>query len=171
MTYPVLVRRGLFGAEQPLNSVTLDPRVMNSISAYAGSYHILEMGRHFYEYVISSAGLPRFPLCPGLPPAYPFLALSNKLRAAGVTGNIGEGVCGVVADAIFGLPFGTFLHVNLKPGGGLRKTPDYMFQLGPYLPGPCLPVWAPGLPALPTWSPVESKARTTKASVNSASAH
>src|SRR5205085_7641349 len=131
MNYPVLIRRGLFGGERPLNSVTLDPKVMNSISSYAGSYHILSMGRHFNDHVISSAGPPPFPPCMGLPRVYPFLALSNKVRAAGVTGNIGEGVCGVVANTIFGMPLGTFIHVKLKPAAGLRKTPDYMFQLGP----------------------------------------
>jgi hypothetical protein len=168
MIYPVLVRRGLFGGEQPLNSVTLDPIVMNSISAYAGSYHILSMGRHFNDYVISAAGPPVFPPCMGLPRAYPFLALSNKLRAAGVTGNIGEGVCGVVADAIFGMPLGAFLHVKLKPAAGLRKTPDYMFRLGPFLRG-VWPAVLPALPAaLPTWWPVESKARTTRGSVDAA---
>jgi hypothetical protein len=168
MNYPVLLRRGLFGGEQPLNSVTLDPAVMNSISAYAGSYHILEMGRHFNDYVLSAAGLPTFPQCAGLPPAYPFLALSNKQRAAGVTGNIGEGVCGVVADAIFGMPFGDYIHIKLKPAAGLRKTPDYMFRLGPYLPA----VWHAALGALPAplpvWWPVESKARTTRGSVDTA---
>jgi hypothetical protein len=168
MNYQVLVRRGLFGAEQALNSLTLDPKVINSISDSAGSYHILEMGRHFYEYVIGTAGPPPFPPCVGLPRAYPFVRLSNKLRAAGVTGNIGEGVCGVVANAIFGMPLGTFLHVNLKPAIGLRKTPDFMFRLGPYLPA----VWPVPLaalpPALPTWWPVESKARTTRGGVNTA---
>lgn len=168
MNCPVLLRMGLSGDEQTLNSVTLNPKVMNSISAYAGSYHILSMGRHFSDYVTSSAGLPAFPRCVGLPRAYPFLALSNKLRAAGVTGNIGEGICGVIADAIFGMPLGTFLHVDLKPAVGPRKTPDYMFRLRPYLSA----VWPAALPALPgalpMWWPVESKARTTRSGVDAA---
>jgi hypothetical protein len=107
MLFPVFIRRGLHGPMTQLQSqLDINSQVMNSISTYAGSYHILSMGRHFNAYVISSSGPPAIPHPTGLPHAYPYLALANKVRSAGVTGNIGEGVAGIVADAIFQIPFG-----------------------------------------------------------------
>src|SRR5262245_22847929 len=132
MNFPVIVTRGLHGQSVPLPApCVLNPAVMNSIASSAGSYRILEMGQHFSDYVLKAGLFPPFPHCVGLPHAYPYQALANKLRAAGVTGNIGEGVAGVIADAVIGLPLGHYVHVNLKPGVGLRKTPDFMFRMGP----------------------------------------
>ncbi len=129
--FAVYLRTGLNGVEVPLGNLELTNSGISNISELAGSYHILEMGQHFFEYSVSPGPFPPFPRSL-IPSTYPFLALANKQRAAGVTGNIGEGIGGVVARHVFGMPPGTFPHIKLK-GRGRRQTPDFMFNLGPYL--------------------------------------
>jgi hypothetical protein len=161
MLVPCYARVGVKGTARQLGRIRLNEAVIGMSAGHCGSYHILAMDKHYLEYVITGS-FPSLPSCVGLTPTHPFVALANKQRAAGVTGNIGEAVTGVVARRVLDLKVGEFVHVKPKQGFGRRKSPDYLFRVGPKLPGPFAKLWPPPLSVpLPTWWPVESKARNS----------
>jgi hypothetical protein len=61
---------------------------------YAGSSHVLEMGKHFEDYARYNWEGPSFKAVVGFPTGPTIRQLDMKARSAGVTGNIGETVAG-----------------------------------------------------------------------------
>lgn len=133
---------------------------VDAASGYAGSCHVLEMGRHYSEYTRYRGQFPRFPRVAGFPRSHYLRRLSTKARASNITGNIGEIVGGLVAERTLGIDPGGIAH--LKESNSAR-TPDYLLfsttdfetvltEIVPRLA-------AAGAPALPVWWPMESKAR------------
>jgi hypothetical protein len=162
MNVDVCVQLGLRGATTPIGPTWLDAASMGAASAWAGSYHVLAMGRHYDDYVVTGRIL-RLPPIPGIPVAHPYERLSGKIRAAGVTGNIGEAVAALVARRFLYAPIADIAHVRPRRPFRRRKAPDYLMRLGPLLPGVFAPVLPPGATfSWPDWWPVESKARTTE---------
>jgi len=163
MNVPVRIQLGTRGPLRPLAPIWLDVGSVGAASSWAGSYHVLSMGRHYDDYVVSSRtiGLPRIA---GLPPAHPYERLAGKIRAAGVTGNIGEAIAAIFARRYLGAGIGDIAHIRPRRPFRRRKSPDYLIRLGPLMPGIFAPIIIPGvsLPG-PDWWPVESKARSTGA--------
>lgn len=137
-------------------------RRINSISRLAGSYHVLEMGRHFDDYVendhrpllITAPYLAQFPALLAHQP------LDIKMRSSGVTANIGEAIGALVARNSFDLSLREVVHLTTRSSHRGYKSPDYLFDFANGLP-----TWFNSEPRLaaisniPRWWPVESKAR------------
>jgi hypothetical protein len=161
MNVDVHVQLGIKGLQRRVGSVFLDARSVGTASTWAGSYHVLVMGRHYDDYVVTSRtiGLPQVQ---GIPPAHPYERLTGKIRAAGVTGNIGEAIAAVVARRHLGARIEDVAHVRPRRPFRRRKAPDYLMRIGSRMPGVFSPVLPSGAVfAWPDWWPVESKARTT----------
>jgi len=160
MYVDVHIQTGIQGPRSLLGVTWLDSASVGAVSAWAGSYHVLAMGRHYDDYVITSRILG-LPAIPGMPPAHPYERLAGKIRDAGVTGNIGEAIAALVARRFFGVAITDIAHVRPRRPFRRRKAPDYLMRLGHLMPG----VFAPVIPigpsfAWPNWWPVESKARS-----------
>ena len=163
MNVQLRVQLGLSGSRRLLSPMWLDTGSIGATSSWAGSYHILSMGRHYDDYVITSRTISLPPI-PGIPAAHPYERLAGKSRAAGVTGNIGEAVAALFARRNLGTGVGDVAHVRPRKPFRRRKAPDYLMRLGGLMPGP-FGVVSPNSSSLswPTWWPVESKARSTEA--------
>jgi len=154
MDVPVRIRLGLNGADTQLGRIRLNRRLIDTASQHFGAYHILEMGRHFDDYLIAWPP-PQLQMYYG-----PHLALrrTGKQRAPVITGNIGETVAGQVFRRKIGVPISRLRHIY--PTSRFR-TPDYLLDCRVAIPPriiACLnnPANAP----FTRW-PVESKAAAT----------
>lgn len=161
MNVDVNIQVGLTGRRQRLSPIWLDAASIGAASQWAGSYHVLSMGEHYDDYVVTSRVLT-LPSIHGIPRAHPYERLTGKIRAAGVTGNIGEAVAAIFARRYLMTTIGEIAHVRPRQPFRRRRYPDYLMRLGRSMPnifGSILPTnqsfnW-------PDWWPVESKARTT----------
>ena len=135
-------------------------------STWAGSYHILEMGRHYQDYVLNGQ-MPSLTPLSVIPAACPYQRLTTKIRASGVTGNIGEVIASIFARRVLKADVADIAHLEIR--GKRVKTPDYLMRIGTRL--------QPALSALnaakllsggPDWWPVESKARASKTAASGA---
>lgn len=163
MNVDVTLQLGLHGLARLAHPIVLDVGSVGAASSWSGSYHVLAMGRHYDDYVVTGTliGLP--PIA-GMPLAHPYERLTGKIRAAGVTGNIGEAVAAIFARRHLLAGIGDIAHVRPRRPFRRRKSPDYLMRLSAVMPGPfatMLPRAAPF--TWPEWWPVESKARSTKA--------
>lgn len=157
------IQRGIRGIQRPLTPMWLDVGSVGATSSWAGSYHVLAMGRHYDDYVVTSRTIG-LPVIAGFPLAHPYERLAGKIRAAGVTGNIGEAIAAIFARRYLGAQIGDIAHVRPCRPFRRRKAPDYLMRLGPLMPaalGPIIPTGASF--TWPNWWPVESKARSTEA--------
>src|SRR6266849_5519652 len=102
MNVPLRVQLGLGGRQQPAGTVRLGAESVGGAATWAGSYHILYMDRHYDDYVVTPR-LLMFPMIAGFPRVHPYQRLIGKIRAAGVTGNIGESVAALVLRRRLGL--------------------------------------------------------------------
>lgn len=165
MNIAVKVQLGFWGASGVLAPIWLDAASVGSAASWSGSYHVLSMGRHFDAYAVTN-WLANLPPVPGFPLAHPYERLAGKIRAAGVTGNIGESIAALIARRYFGVAISDIAHVKPRQPFRKRKAPDYLMRLGARMPGPFAPVTAGlAIPGWPTWMPVESKARSTDTGV------
>ena len=104
------------------NAVLLPPKTIRANSfgsytaSYAGSYHIRDMGGHFQDYVVRPVAgrLVGARFHPGFPSNMSFQALDTKTRSPGVTGNIGEAICGILALGRLGLQRKDVVHIKLS---------------------------------------------------------
>ncbi len=159
MYVDVGIQRGLTGRVLNLGPTWLDSASVGAVSSWAGSCHILSMGRHYDDYVITSR-IPRLPPIPGFPAAHPYERLTGKIRSAGVTGNIGEAIAAIIAVRFLGATVSDVTHVRPRRPFRRRRAPDYLMRL---MPGAFGSVMAGGqIVPWPLWWPVESKARTTE---------
>ena len=166
MNVPLSIQLGLNGSVKRLRPIFLDAGAIGATSSWAGSYHVLVMGRHYDDYVVTLRAL-RFPPIVGLPPAHPYERLTGKIRAAGVTGNIGEAIAAIFATRYLGARIADVTHIRPRRPFRRRKAPDYLMRLGRLMPG----VFQDIVPSIgpipwPMWWPVESKARSTEAGAN-----
>lgn len=160
LNFPVYMQLGIKGKRALLPSIWLDPETVGAASSWSGSYHVLGMGRHFDDYVVTRRTLD-LPKIPNFPNSHPYLQLVGKIRATGVTGNIGECIAAIVAKRFLSARTRDIAHVD--PGKPFRPTrsPDYLLRVGGWFQ-----VWLPALPSgvilnFPDWLPAESKARTS----------
>jgi len=150
---PVYCHLGINGPPQLLGETEINGPGIGNVSAWAGSSHILSMGRHFHDY-IEKVDMPPLPSS-SIPAILAPLQLGTKLRAPAVTGNIGEGVAAAVARTLLGLGVPDIILV--KPSGGKRKSPDFLMKLTTELSS----VWIEHVNPrrIPDWWPVEAKTR------------
>lgn len=133
---------------------------VDTAAGYAGSCHVLEMGRQYSEYVRYSGRFPQFTPVPGFPTGDYLRQLDTKSRASNVTGNIGEIVGGLVARKTLKVETGRIAPLKANTSS---QTPDYL--LGPA--SDFESVITDIVPALsgatlPDWWPMEAKARADK---------
>ena len=131
---------------------------VEAAAGYAGSCHVLEMGRHYAEYVRYKEQFPSFPRAPGFPHSPYLNQLDIKSRASNVTGNIGEIIAGVVARRTLKIDAAGIALLKTSPNS---QTPDYLLQRTPEFTSVLAEI-APALAGvtLPEWWPMESKARS-----------
>ena len=161
MNVSVTVQLGINGRARQLNPLFLDVGSIGAASSWSGSYHVLSMGRHYDEYVVAGRTI-NLPPIQGFPPAHPYERLAGKIRAAGVTGNIGEAIAAIFARRVLRANVGDITHVRPRRPFRRRKAPDYLMRLVAVMPGPFGAVLPTGLSfRWPEWWPVESKARNS----------
>jgi hypothetical protein len=162
MNVPVRVQLGLYGKSKKLRSVGLDVASIDATSSWAGSYHVLSMGRHYDDYVMTGM-LMSLPAIAGFPPAHPYERLAGKIRAGGVTGNIGEAIAAIFARRYLSAGVDKIAHIKPRQPFKRRKSPDYLMNIGILMPGPFKSILPPKFPKTwPEWWPVESKARNNE---------
>jgi hypothetical protein len=139
-----------------LGNLPAPPSLIDTTGGFAGSCHVLEMGRHYTEYVGTGRPVPRLPGVPGLRSLSSIEQLKIKTRAADITGNIGEILAGIVADTTLDLGIHRIAHIKTKK---TMQTPDFMLvstrKFHDFIRAN-IPL--AGRP-LPVWWPLESKAR------------
>jgi hypothetical protein len=130
---------------------------VDAASGYAGSCHVLEMGRHYSEYVRYRGRFPAFNRVAGFPTGDYLRQLDTKSRASNITGNIGEIVAGLVARRTLKIHAGGIAPLQ---AGTSTQTPDYLLKPTAAFEQR-LKVIVPLLAAaaLPDWWPMEAKAR------------
>lgn len=159
MQFDLTVRIGFGRNSHRLMPLVVAQHDVDLVGAFAGAYHVLEMGKHFRDYV-ERGDMPSFPPIAGFPAAAHFEPLTNKQRAQGVTGNIGEAVAGIVAQQVLGVPASGVAHIRLQRPFRRRQCPDFMIRTGPTLPSVIVHhLRLPCLTHCPDWWPLESKAR------------
>lgn len=131
---------------------------------YAGSCHVLEMGKHFEDYARYDWEGPSFKAVAGFPTSPTIRQLDMKARSAGVTGNIGETVTGIVAVQILQCDAQDIAHLVVQ---SKQKTPDFLVR---YSAGfrTLLEKLVPSLAGrhTPNWWPLESKIRSSGLGTN-----
>ena len=152
------IRLGLDGPQTSARRIRISPGNIDFAAGLYGTAHVLEMGRHYEDYVVTGH-LPSMPLIPNLNVAHPRAMASCKSRASSITGNVGEVVAAVVAERCWRPNLQSVYHINSSRA---HKTPDYIMRFEPTLPSDLLtvmpPNWVP--PGFRDW-PVESKAGET----------
>lgn len=168
MNVELRIQLGLYGDEELLSPIYLDAGSLGTVSRWAGSYHILSMGQHYDDYVITQKTI-NLPPISGIPAAHPYERLSGKIRAAGVLGNIGEAVAAIFAYRCLNAGIGDIAHIRPRTPFKRRKAPDYLMRLRGLMPGLFRRIIPIGFsPQWPEWWPVESKARSTMTSSSAA---
>jgi hypothetical protein len=119
------------------------------------------MGRHYDDYIMTGA-LMSLPPISGFPLAHPYQQLAGKIRAGGVTGNIGECVAALFARRYLSARLDQIAHIKPRRPFRPNKSPDYMMNIGGSIATVFSKIIPKGFPSsLPDWWPVESKARTS----------
>jgi hypothetical protein len=139
----------------PLTEATAE--FIGSVAEWAGSYHILAMGRHFRSYVLDPEVIR---LCEKnqFPYADSFTSLRDKSPSSTVTGNIGQTLTALYAKQFFKAKISDIIILDPKARGKPRKTPDFLFKiesLNEKFPSDNIINKLDG----PLWWPVECKAR------------
>ena len=155
MDIPVQVRLGLSGPVASIGRIRLDPNAVRAGAGQYGSYYVLEMGRHYEQYVVTGY-LPSLPMVHGITTAHPFVQATKKTRAASVTGNIGEVIAALTVRRKLTTVVRHIRHINTSRK---YRTPDYLMRFDPMLPSEFALVLPAGIiAAFPDW-PVESKGK------------
>lgn len=159
MQFGLIARIGFGAVTRNLPPLVVAQTDIDHVAQYAGAYHVLEMGQHFRDYV-EQGNMPLFAAVNGFPGNAYFEPLTNKQRAQGVTGNIGEGIAGIVAERVLGIQPDGIAHIRLQRPFRKRQCPDFMIRMGGTFSaaiaglGPLIPSYS-----CPEWWPLESKAR------------
>lgn len=169
MQFDIDVRIG-FGVSHPLGTLRVEEHDIDHVGQFAGAYHVLEMGQHFRDYVVRGS-MPLFADIPGFPRTAHYEPLTNKQRAQGVTGNIGEAIAGLLVQRVLQVRSTGIAHIRLQRPFRRRQCPDFMIRLRSTFPAVIAHI--PPLPSIshfPEWWPLESKARVDGNGCESAAA-
>ena len=167
MNVPVNIQLGINGPPSYIGQMLLDSGSVGSTASWSGSFHILSMSKHYDEYVVTPRTL-LLPRIQGFPMAHPYQRLAGKVRASGVTGNIGEAVAALFARRYLRARISEIAHITPGTSFKSRVSPDYMMQLGYLMPSIFVRLLVPNVKfTWPDWWPVEAKARQTLYSLSS----
>lgn len=167
MQFELTARIGFGWNSRVLPPIEIAQHDIDHIAEFAGAYHVLEMGQHYRDYV-ERGDTPQFPPILGFPVSAYFEPLTNKQRAQGVTGNIGEAVAGIVAHRVLEVPPSGVAHIRLQRPFRRRQCPDFMIRTGPKIPTVLASLPLPSTIDFPAWWPLESKARVDGNACNQA---
>jgi hypothetical protein len=164
---PVKVQLGIYGDGHSSGTLDLNEQTIGNSSSWAGSYHILSMGRHYHDYIYHpESELPTDQVFPKLDT---FGQLTSKIKSQQVVGNIGECIAALLARNRLSANVSdiVLLTMNAK-----RMRPDYLMNLeGSQIRGLFyqLPLEEKQLSYFTDkrWWPVESKATKKIGSINS----
>lgn len=164
---PIKVQLGIYGKDYPGGSLGLNEQTIGNSSSWAGSYHILSMGRHYRDYIYRPE--PELQEDQDFPPLDSFSRLTSKTKSQQVIGNIGECIAALLARNRLSAEVHdiVLLTTNAK-----RMRPDYLMNLdGPLIRGlfSQIPLTKNHLSyfADKRWWPVESKATKKVGSIDS----
>lgn len=129
MDVPVRIQLGLGGQSADLGPIYLDVGSVGSTASWAGSYHVLSMGRHYDDYIMTGM-LMSLPTISGIPLAHPFQQLTGKIRAGGITGNIGECVAALFARRYLSARLDQIAHIKPRQAFKPSQSPDYLMNIG-----------------------------------------
>jgi hypothetical protein len=119
------------------------------------------MGRHYDDYIMTGM-LMSLPPIAGFPMAHPYQQLAGKIRAGGITGNIGECVAALFARRYLSAKLDQIAHIKPRRPFKPNKSPDYLMNIGGSISNVFSKVIPKGFPSSwPDWWPVESKARNS----------
>ncbi len=155
------VQLGVNGVPLQFGSIYLDCASINHEAEMLGVYHILSMGEHYDQYVVTPR-LLSLPVVAGYPHApHPYEMMTSKIAAAGVTGNIGEAATACLARRVLELNIADIAHIRPVKAFSRRKAPDYVLRARSRVREVFDIVWPHTVNHDPMWWPTESKARKT----------
>jgi len=124
MSIPVKVQLGINGAEEDSGSLDINEETIGNSSSWAGSYHILFMGRHYDDYIYHPA--PGLQSVLNFPKLSCFGRLTAKTKSQQVVGNIGECIAALlVRDRLNA----DIADIALLTTTAKRMRPDYLMNL------------------------------------------
>jgi len=164
---PVKVQLGINGTEKDGGFLPLDHQTIGNSSSWAGSYHILFMGRHYDDYIYRPT--PELQSVLNFPKLGCFGRLTSKSKSQQVVGNIGECIAALLARDRLNADIA---DIALLTTTAKRMRPDYLMNLE----GSEIRSLFAGVPldsrqlsylARKRWWPVESKATKRNDSIDS----
>lgn len=154
----LFIQRGIRRRPTPNGTIFINNETVGSVSDWAGSFHILSMGRHHRSY--TSATFPRLHSRVDLPHLDYYQKLNCKNSSQQVIGNFGECIGAIFARRKLGASINNIVPLTTNR---TFKRPDYMMylegsnirklfaeEIPPNIPFPHLEYL--------NWWPVESKA-------------
>jgi hypothetical protein len=123
MDIPLNIQLGISGELTNVGSIFLNPETIGNSSSWAGSYHILSMGRHYRDYI--SYAFPEMQTN-YFPPIENYFQLTTKNAAQQVIGNFGECVAAIFARRFLNARIG---NINLLKTKKKIQMPDYLMDL------------------------------------------
>jgi len=158
MTIKLFVQCGIKGhPEEREEGIPINDGTIGNTSEWAGSFHILSMGRQYRSYV--SESFPNYNPREELLPLDNFLTLSRKNPSQQVIGNFGECIGAIFARGRLGTPIKRIVPLITNRS---IKRPDFMMNLeGSNIRNEFIDVIPAGqFPHLESlnWWPVEAKA-------------
>jgi len=167
MDIPVKVQLGIYGKEIDSGILPLGEGTVGNSSSWAGSYHILSMGRHYCDYIYRPE--PELQSVIEFPKFDCFSRLTSKTKSQQVVGNIGECIAGIFARKRLRA---NISDIALLTTNAKRMRPDYLMNLnGPEIRGlfSQMPLSENHVSYLADkrWWPVESKATKKIGSIDS----
>lgn len=125
MNIPVKIQLGISGDEQDSGFLPIDEDTIGNSSSWAGSYHILSMGRHYDDYIYRPT--PEMQKVLDFPKLGCFGRLTSKTKSQQVVGNIGECVAALLARDRLNADIS---DIALLTTTAKRMRPDYLMNLG-----------------------------------------
>jgi hypothetical protein len=159
----VVIRQGMTAPDVPFGSIRLAKSDISTHSQHFGSNHILEMGRHFDEYVVAWLPTQIFSFA-GIATVHRFPTIAGKQRATSVLGNIGEVVAGITIRRKLRVGPTRICHLFPK---SRQKTPDFLLDCRIHTPQVLAQQMPAGLGVPVSLLPLEAKAGKTNGSINS----
>ena len=149
------LRLGVDGPPLIIDQVTVDGPIVDGAASLFSALHILEMDRHFQEYVDQPV-VQHFRQTHGIYTPTPQVRIqSEKQKANDITGSIGESLAAIVCRDVLDLPSAAIEPLCVYKR---LKTPDFRIS---WDASATIPLIAPSfdLNSLPQMWPLEAKMR------------
>lgn len=125
MVFDIVLRSGLYGSSTKVGVISIGKANVDVTASFAGSLHILEMGDHFDDYLVTGH-FPALMSGPVTAPK-PFGRLIWKHPSMDVMGNFGEAIFASVYTRHYGAANSEIVHIHQPVGSGFRfRCPDFL---------------------------------------------